>query len=221
MNKDYENFRLRIENKLKDYCWVSHTNKVIFFVIPKNASTAIRKSPLMKGSYRTSYSDLCKLDNFHEYETFVVLRDPLERIVSAYYEVLRGHRPENIYNTVADKKFILLNNEPDRFECLLDEIAEYGFFDGHLKPQAYFVTDDAGNEVEIDNYLFFETITQDFSKFCARRGQHFILPNMNSFAKMYKKELVLWARNNKRVSKKFNDLYGADVRLYLEKSPSS
>lgn len=219
--KDYENFILRIENKLKDYCWVNHTNKVIFFVIPKNASTAIRNSRLMRGSYRTTYSSLRKLNNFEEYETFVVLRNPLERVISAYYEVLRGNNPDNIYNTAGDKKFVLLNNDLDRFECLLDEIVEHGFFDGHLKPQNYFVTDESGKEIKIDNYLFFETITQEFYTFCARRRIFCILPNMNAFAKGHKKELILSVKSNERILKKFNDLYGADVRLYREKSSSS
>lgn len=36
-----------------------------------------------------------------------------------------------------------------------------------------------------------------------------------------KKKEILSVKSNERILKKFNDLYGADVRLYREKSSSS
>ena len=218
MANDLIDFKMRIANVLKDYCWVSHKNKAIFFVIPKNASTAIRESPLMQDSYRTTFSNLQKTISFEEYTTFTVLREPIERVVSAYYEVIRGNRPGNIYNTVIGKSFISMNTEPEGFIAFLEDIGENGFFDAHLKPQAYFLTDEKGQPVHIDHYLFFDNIVEDYTKLCSHFGAEYKLPDINGFAKGTKKQLLEYIKKDKNILKLLDNLYKDDIMLYDEKN---
>tara|TARA_R110002072_G_scaffold301667_1_gene481924 strand:- start:1703 stop:2371 length:669 start_codon:yes stop_codon:yes gene_type:complete len=220
MQSEYANFRLRIEDKLKDFCWVNHENKIIFFVIPKNASTSIRKSILMSDSYRTTYSLLQKKVNVGEYTTFTVLREPIERLVSGYYEVIRGNKEDNPYNTVANKKFINIDNEPERFICFLEEIEESGYFDSHIKPQIYFLSDEDGNEIDIQHYLFFDNIGDDFSKLCLSLNFNNELQDENAFAKSRKKTLLNYIKTNKKILNSINKLYYRDIIFYNEKNNS-
>ena len=217
MSVDYDNFKLRIEDKLKDFCWVNHHNKLIFFVIPKNASTAIRESPLMKDSYRTTFSLLQDEVDLDKYTTFTVLREPIERFVSAYYEVLRGHRHGNIYDTIADKDFVYIRREPDRFLYFLREVYRNGFFDTHLKPQFHFLSDN-NKEIIMDHYLFFDNIAEDYSNFCKLYDISYDLPNKNYFIKNQKLILLEFIMSNKNILNIVKKIYKRDIMLYDEKN---
>ena len=218
MKDDYDLFRLRVEEKLKDFCWVSDENKVVFFVIPKNASTAIRHSPLLKDSYRTTYEKVKNKIDDNGYRTFTVLREPVGRFISAYYEVLRGNREDNIYNTIINKNYALKKGELSRFIYFLEDIQKNGFFDSHIKPQVHFLTDDTRAEIKIQNYLFFDNISEEYYDFCHTFGLECWLPNENSFAKKNKEALLDYIKNNKIILNVINNLYKHDIILYNEKN---
>ena len=189
----------------------------MFLGIPKNASTSIRESPIMEDCNRTTYSLLKEEINFDEYLTFTVLREPVERLVSGYYEVQRGNKSDNVYNTATGKKFIDVIYEPDRFLCFLEEIEEHGYFDSHIKPQASFLSDQQGNKIPVEHYLFFNNIGEDFAKLCLSRGFVYELPNRNGFAKPSKWRLQHCIANDERIINLIKGLYGCDIDLYNEK----
>lgn len=219
MKDDLKLFNLRIENKLKDFCWVSDKNKLVFFVIPKNASTSIRNTGLFNNcSNRASFEDVKDRIENEGYNTFAVLREPVERFVSAYHEVVRGHRRDNPYNTALGKDFIDVNEEPARFALFLKEIEKSGFFDSHLKPQVHFLTDINNKNIEVENYLFFDNIVQDFYDFSSSINNAITLPNRNSYFKKGKKDLLNYVLNDKKCLDFINKTYKDDIILYNEKS---
>ena len=219
MKDDLKLFNLRIQDKLKDFCWVSDKNKLVFFVIPKNASTSIRNTTLFKNcSNRTTFEDVeYKIKN-ENYSTFAVLREPVERFISAYHEVVRGHREDNPYDTARDKQFIKFDEEPKRFNLFLKEIESSGFFDSHLKPQMHFLTDANNEQIEIKNYLFFNNIVEDFYTFSSSIGSPIILPDRNSYLKKGKKNLLDYVLNDKKSLDFINKFYKDDIIFYNEKS---
>ena len=178
----------------------------------------------MEGSYRITYEDfLSNCDDTEQYFKFTSLREPMERLISAYFEVLRGNRPDNMYNTIACRDFTQIQKEPERFTMFLDNIEKDGFFDSHLKPQNYFLTDKEGNCIDIDKYLFFDSIVTDYNDLCTtleKRGhlpsneQPKPLAHMNSFAKGSKKGLLDLVGVNKTLFRRVQTLYEKDFMLY-------
>jgi hypothetical protein len=129
--------------------WVNEQTKRAFLGIPKNGTCFIRM--------RLKLSECI---DFHlvsdDYFKFTIIRNPVDRIVSAYIELVQDccHYPGGrfMYLDLPKPKveFIssLLESDLDnetRFKEYLDYIQQKGFIDGHCVPQSIYLTGTDGN----------------------------------------------------------------------------
>ena len=118
-------------------CVVSERHRFIWLHVGKNASSTL-KSELTKPRYagvQRPYAALAA-ETRQRYFTFVFLRDPVSRLLSAYQEVsLRAEQGDPL---CADKPFAGMDEGPERFGAFLDQL-ERGKWDGHLREQSAYV----------------------------------------------------------------------------------
>lgn len=73
---------------------VSHSKRVVYFKIPKSGSTSIYHTLMKQGGYHLERGKPA-LDSNIDYSTyclFTFVREPLERVISAYYTIRNRHR---------------------------------------------------------------------------------------------------------------------------------
>jgi hypothetical protein len=148
-------------------CWVSPVENLIYFQIPKNASRVFRKFfkcgfnisgvaeeelfPKVEGrSYKMYYQDFKDKEN--QYVKFAILRNPFDRLISSYLELTNSKKK------VTGKKkveFLKIKEEIPRFKMFLDELEEQ-FFDLHVAPQIYFVSDKNYESITDIEFLILE-----------------------------------------------------------------
>jgi len=139
----------------KGYIYISHKYKLIYIPIPKNGSTSIRKIIPLKFTNDSIFNYIDNVDN-SEYKTITTLRDPMKRFVSSYIEV-----NARSYNNVG-RDFIWIENQKDRFYSFLYELKN-DFFDPHLFPQYYLLTDYKSNLFKVDYFMDFENLSSSFN----------------------------------------------------------
>ena len=162
-----------VATREEKFCWVSHKSRLLFISIPKNASSSIRKSEIFgKDMRRHNYDTLLKSHpQIVNYTKFTVLRNPMTRAISGFMQVCEGNNKRNPYNKVGKRPFAFLDGFVNKFELYLEDVLlKEDFFDPHIKPQIYFLTDEKGNEIKLDYYLFFERIVDDYILFCKEIG---------------------------------------------------
>ena len=132
----------------KGLCYVSEKYKLIFLPVPKNASTSVRNIGELEfcRSNIMSYSTALKEG---KYRAFAIIRDPLERFISGFTEVC--------VRAAGDSPHILSTDfywwkGKERFVRFLDEL-EKEWFDAHLFPQHFYLTDYEGQPFLIDAYI--------------------------------------------------------------------
>ncbi len=113
---------------------ISHKYRFIYFQMPKNASSTIRRE-LRKPRYECEEVALSSLDDetLGSYFKFAFLRDPVSRLVSAYQEV--SFRNEMKDSRLRHKPFMDLEDNAERFDAFLDEV-ESGKWDPHVETQS-------------------------------------------------------------------------------------
>ena len=109
----------------KGLCWRSRKSKLCFIGVPKNAQTSIRK---MFGFHehsvcRGNYYDLIKTPGWaKKFTLFCVMRNPYDRLASAYLEILkRAYREEKssdddlIHQKTREMPFYHMKESENRF----------------------------------------------------------------------------------------------------------
>jgi len=117
--------------KHKGHVLVNKLNKLIFFNIPKNATSTIRLY------LKLEHLPFSSIENKEQFKTFTVLRDPYSRVISGYQEVLKCRNdaldPEFL-KTAEYFKLYQQNEIEKSFNEFLNQL-EIKFFDGHVVPQ--------------------------------------------------------------------------------------
>lgn len=187
---------------------VKHSDKIIFYGITKNASTSFRIS--MDGDvYHDNYSFWEKegAENIKDYKKFTVLRNPINRVVSAFFEVIK--RPIN----AKDKEFFTRFSDTKRFEGFIDEV-EKEFFDVHTRPQTWFLTNRNTNKfIDMDYYLSFESLSEDFAKMNSELDLGFELIHLNQKDKKKELEILNYLKTNEHLLEKVKRIYKDDFNL--------
>jgi len=140
----------------KGLCYVSEKYKVIFLPIPKNASTSIRNVDEF-GFHTSNIMSYEQELKEGEYRAFAIIREPIKRLASGYIEVCiraSGDSPH-----ILSKDFYWAKGM-ERFSIFLDEL-EKEWFDAHLFPQNYFLTDYQGKPFSIDTYIDIDCLTKE------------------------------------------------------------
>lgn len=148
---------------------INHEKKLIFIHIPKNAGTSIIKAMGVENlfmdksikEYKEHYGDY-----WNEYKKFTVVREPIDRFISAYKfarmdesgwfsatgeEGLEKHHHYELCNEMNINEYIsYLYKNPEKFNRW-------------ISPQTFIITNENG-EREIDYYVRYENLLEDLQK---------------------------------------------------------
>ena len=194
-------------NHDKGWCWFNNNNKICFIAIPKNASTSIRNGLNLKKM--DNYFDLGE-DFKKEYKNITVLRDPLERIVSAYLEVLiRVHDSP----MTANKKFYKMKESIHRFREFIIEL-EKDTYDAHVEPQYFYITDKEGELLPFYKILRFENLMEDFNDLKTDLTLVENLPHLNYKPQERKNMVYTYLKKDPELIKKIEKIYEKDFEIY-------
>lgn len=126
---------------LKGNCYVLRKRRVVYFAITKNGSETLKHALAIRDS-EVLYKDIAetRIKNFFK---LAIVREPVERFVSAYiYLCWRFGRGE---------KGVLTLPHFDDFLC---RVCKYGpYFNRHIYPQWYFLTDDNGQLFPVNLFV--------------------------------------------------------------------
>lgn len=146
----------------KGFCWVSEKYHLIFIPIPKNASTSIRNITLFEFHLDNYFRYQTRVEN-GEYKVFTIIREPLDRFVSAYIEVCERAYSRSLSSHSLLQDFYWEKDPKKRFYKFLKS-SEQLFFDQHILPQSYFITDYNDNLINIDYMIDFTQIEKEFDE---------------------------------------------------------
>jgi chondroitin 4-sulfotransferase 11 len=148
---------------------INHEKKLIFIHIPKNAGTSIIKALGVENlcmdktieQYKEHYGDY-----WNEYKKFTVVREPIDRFISAYKfarmdesgwfsatgeEGLEKHHHYELCNEMNINEYIsYLYKNPEKFNRW-------------ISPQTFIISNKNG-EKEIDYYVRYENLLEDLQK---------------------------------------------------------
>ena len=209
------------QNIFKETVWVNNNLKIGFKGVPKCASSGIRKQ-----------FDFTELVNYKDvptsYTIFTIIREPIKRFISAYIEICiyretgqyTGGRfrydvkPEWCGYNIRDFLDKLQKNqnisEIEKFLIFLTKIEkEWYFFDGHIAPMIYHISDQ--NSILQKNLNIFKLEKID-------EIENFLGNKINNYNlcinKNLQTEIYNYVCNNLEVKKRIETLYSMDILLY-------
>lgn len=144
-------------------CVVSDRFRFICLLLPKNGSTTLRCEfgQAVYESRELNYTHI-EEDIREQYFTFTTLRDPVDRLLSAYQEL--SFRFEAAREDLSDRDFFRMGDTPKRFRRFLKELRG-GMWDTHVLPQAKHLSD-----IRVDKFCFFENLQDDIEDVFAHLG---------------------------------------------------
>lgn len=185
----------------KGFCWVSEKYKLIFLPIPKNASTSIRSIEEFQFQLDNAFRYQTRIES-GEYKIFTIVREPIDRFVSGYIEICKrayGDSPQ-----ILKRDFYWMKDEKIRFYKFVEEV-EGSFFNSHIRPQSYFLTDYENNFFNIDFVLNFYSLQKSFNELLDRYNLRKVeLPQKNIRSGIEK-------NISSRMSKKLSNLFSMFV----------
>ena len=198
-------------------CFVNKERKLCFVNIPKNASMSVRDILLNNGFKVSNYIK----NDYTEYLSFTVWRDPLRRFVSGYLEILRRYsRKSEIAPYVYHDRRPFLHVQDSqaliKFEEFISEV-KYNFFDEHIQSQCWFIEDWKGNQFKFDHVFRLESLNEEWKKFVAFENlhipDHMKWENSNTTQKSI---LLKSLRENTRLSQTIEYLYAEDKKIWSD-----
>ena len=179
--EQYHKLRNRINpSKKGDFSLKPYdANKCIFVHITKTAGTSVAKSLFGFLPYHYTaidYRVIFGRENFNNYFKFAFVRNPWDRLYSAYRYLKSGGWDDK------DKLWSETNlGQFSDFNTFVKQWVSTENIKKHLhfRPQCYFVCDKKGRLL-IDYLAYFETINDDFEIICNRLGLHTELGRHNA-----------------------------------------
>ena len=148
---------------------INHEKKLIFIHIPKNAGTSIIKAMGVENLYMDKTIEEYKEhygDYWNEYKKFTVVREPIDRFISAYKfarmdesgwfsatgeEGLDKHHHYELFNEMNINEYVYyIYKNPEKFNRW-------------ISPQTFIILNENG-EREIDYYVRYENLLEDLQK---------------------------------------------------------
>lgn len=170
--------------------------KCIYVHIPKVAGISINRALFgnLGGSHRSifDYSLIFKQSEFNSYYKFTFVRNPWDRILSAYLFLKAGG--VNEFDEYWSKKYL------SRFSSFQEFVTNWVNKKNiekemHFIPQYKFIS--INNKIAVDDIYKLETITYDFSVICRKLGIENRLQVLN---------------RNKNKNKNYRDSYNDDTK---------
>ena len=207
----------RIKNRLpklfkrnnRIYKYNSDKFKCIFIHIPKTGGNSIYEALFSKNSNgHIRYSEYQEENSkkFQEYFKFAIVRNPWDRLVSAFFFLKKGgmHCVDKEWAQENLKEF----NTFDQF--VMSGINKKKIYSGvHFKPQSYWICD-KNNRIMVDFIGRLETLDQDFLFISNKIGSNKkTLKKLNAVSKLdYRKYY------NERTKNIVYDFYKDDIELF-------
>lgn len=190
-------------------CHINNKNKYVFINVSKNASTTIHNTVRfdMFSNYDT--------EKYRDYYKFIILRDPINRVISSYLEIIKL-RTDGPFQITKNSKWF---NEPDvtkSFTMFLDFI-ENNFYDSHILPQINFLKDKNLTINDMDCVLLHEKIKDDYLELIKSNKDIETLSHLKNLQvgnKQKKKILKEFVIGNKEIEQKVSEIYSEDTKMY-------
>lgn len=180
--------------------------KIAFIYVPKNASESFR-AILGKQGFRNRVSFNHVAETVRESFKFAVLRNPIDRYVSAYLE---GSKKE--FKQMEGS--LTLDEHWDRFVRLIPKRGE-GVWDEHLFPQYLHLIEKDGTPLVIDRFLFMDSLEEDWRKLSSELGLSPDLLHIRRSPEELRWFLLgkLRLKDNREVRARIDDFYQEDWEL--------
>lgn len=172
----------RCSEKLTKYTYKPFVNnKCILVHVPKCAGVSIKKAIFGRdrvGGHKTldQYCHIFGPNEITKYYKFTIVRNPFDRLVSAFFFLSKGGLNE------ADRKWAMDNiSEFEDFRAFVKKwldksnIREYH----HFRPQ-YFYFLDRHKKLKVDYFAFFENIDEDLEHIANNIGKNIYLGKTNT-----------------------------------------
>jgi Sulfotransferase family len=148
---------------------------------------------------------------FENVDTFVVVRNPYERVVSEYYCSSYGYKGPNP-DLVETFNHWVFGNVTDVTRAL----------HGHMLPQAYYVYDENGNKI-IDHVIRYENLSAEFDALMVEYGLPIKLPSKKEGIPMFhtynrkgvshSQQMTVNELSPENIAK-INEVYARDFELF-------
>jgi len=187
--------------------WYSEQKQLAFFAVPKNASTALRNS-MGPTDARYYFDSETKLSE--QAVKFSVLRNPIDRCVSAYIEVIKRVTVDCL-ETIR-KPFYKIPEGKARFVGFLDEIETRGFWENHAQPQTFYLSNNQEELIDLDYIFIFEKLREGLDKMAEETGKN-LTPKREWFHSPEHKQMV-HSYLDEDIKSRIKQIYKKDWDLY-------
>lgn len=211
-NKIFQKMRMKDadtnEYSLKPY----DEYKCIFIHIPKCAGVSLCKSLFgnLAGSHLSvaRYQLIYNKEEFDAYFKFTFVRNPWDRLVSAYFFLKRGGFEEK--DKIWAKKNLSKYTDFDSFVHAWVNKKNIQKWN-HFKPQYRWICEPGSNIPKVDFIGYFENIEKDYSFVKSKIGSNSKLKHYNRSARNKKDYREYYTEATKEI---VADVYKEDIRLF-------
>lgn len=174
-----------------EFMYHNEDRKVIYYEVPRGASTSIRRILSKHGFERTSteeYKKLVRFSEIYDYYKFSVKRNPWDRVVSCYnLFTTKGKKERMEFCSLLGKMGMSDDVSEDELQSMLPSFSEFldkafepGYRNHHWAP----CSDFHPSEPEVDYYLEFSDISSEWNKMTDQlKGSIGGLPHYNKLEK--------------------------------------
>jgi hypothetical protein len=142
-------------NHPKGLCYIVKEKNFCFVPIPKNSSTHF----MLNCPWNYEHHNFVWNPHFlNDNNVVCIVREPIERFISGYLEILMREEPKTL-----EKKFFYIDEEPRRFKEFIKEVTEE-FFDAHIEPQTYYLTDENNAPIKLDSIWLQQDTNKNLSE---------------------------------------------------------
>ena len=182
---------------------VNRQDKIIYIHIPKCAGSSIEKVSWLGGAGHITYKHLENKYNMKDFFVFTSIRNPLDRLVSAYFHFVQyplktneSEKDQNCYKYIKKHYEKYKDAELGGFVRFVKSFPEeYLVTINHFRPQCYFLKNKNG-EVTLDHVMKVNRLQEDFDMVCFRLGKE--IEDLNhakssehlNFLKYYNNDLI-------------------------------